>query len=292
MTHDGRTLAVDLTGDLTGWPVFLLHGTPGSRSGPIPRGSVLSRLGVQLISYDRPGYGGSTRHPGRRVADAASDVAAIADALELDHFSVIGRSGGGPHALACTALLSGRVARTAVLVGLAPSDAPGLEWFEGMTDANVREFSEADTDESMLVERLRLRSEQARHDPESLLDLLRSQMTATDIRVVDAVEIRKLLAASYGEALAAGPYGWIDDVLALRGTWGFLLGSINTPVRLWHGADDNFAPASHAVWLAGQIPDAEIQVEANTAHFGAVEALPNILAWSIGAADGILDARR
>ena len=122
-TRDGRTLAFDVSGACDGWPVFLFHGTPGSRLGPNPRASLLYRLGIRLITYDRPGYGGSTRHEGRSVADVTADVEAIANALGLEMFSVVGRSGGGPHALACAALLSERVRRTAALVSVAPADS-------------------------------------------------------------------------------------------------------------------------------------------------------------------------
>jgi len=279
--HDGRTLAVAVTGADRGRPVFLLHGTPGSRSGPRPRGSMLYRLGVRLISYDRPGYGGSTRHPGRTVAAAAEDVAAIADDLGVDRFSVVGRSGGGPHALACAALLPGRIVRAAVLVGLAPSDATDLDWYGGMTTGNVRDFGTATEDEVILAEQLRLRTERVVDDPETLIEILRAQMTDADKRVVGAVAIRRLLVDAYAEALREGPDGWIDDVLALRARWGFRLDSIRPPLLLWHGAEDNFAPASHTRWLARQIPGAEVRVQRHTAHFGAVEVLPEILAWLI-----------
>ncbi len=79
---DGRQISVEVSGNPSGRPVFLLHGTPGSRLGPRPRGMVLYRLGVRLITFDRPGYGHSDRMPGRRVADVANDVAAIADGLD------------------------------------------------------------------------------------------------------------------------------------------------------------------------------------------------------------------
>src|SRR5580693_7584726 len=116
-TADGRRLSTQSSGDPDGKPVFVLHGTPGSRLGPHPRSSVLHRLGVRLISFDRPGYGESDRMEGRKVADVAADVLAIADDLGLKTFSVVGRSGGGPHSLACAALLPERVTRAAVLVG-------------------------------------------------------------------------------------------------------------------------------------------------------------------------------
>src|SRR5262245_10458430 len=135
-SRDGRTLAVEERGVPDGNPIFLLHGTPGSRLGPSPRAGVLWRLGVRLISYDRPGYGLSARRFGRRVADVASDVGDVADALGVDTFAVIGRSGGASHALACAALLPERTTRVAALVPLAPPSAEGLDWFEGMTSSN------------------------------------------------------------------------------------------------------------------------------------------------------------
>src|SRR4051794_15102923 len=95
-----RIVTYEVAGPPAGLPVFLLHGMPGSSSGPRPRPIVLHRIGVRLISYDRPGYGGSTRQPGRRVVDAVADVDLIAAELGLDRYAVVGRSAGGPHALA------------------------------------------------------------------------------------------------------------------------------------------------------------------------------------------------
>jgi pimeloyl-ACP methyl ester carboxylesterase len=247
---------------------------------------VLYRLGVRLVCYDRPGYGGSDRLPDRTVADAAADIEAIADRLGIERFAVVGRSGGGPHALAAAALMPERVWRTVVLVGLAPPDAQDLDWFHGMTEVNVREYTTADIDGMKLVERLRLLSDRARRDPDGMVDLLRSQMTGPDLRVVGDLAIRRLLVETYLEAFRHGPYGWIDDVLALRSDWGFRPEAVGTPVLLWHGADDNFSPAAHTRWLAARIPGAEAIVAAGTAHFGAVQVLPELLAWLVGARPG------
>ncbi|SIR44731.1 Pimeloyl-ACP methyl ester carboxylesterase [Micromonospora avicenniae] len=279
VTRDGRRLAVETSGAPDGLAVFLLHGTPGSRSGPRPRPVVLYRLGVHLICYDRPGYGDSDRHEGRRVADTAADVAAIADAFGIDRFALVGRSGGGPHALACAALLPDRVTRAAVLVGLAPADAPDLDWYAGMTDENVDEHALGDADTAELRDLLTVRAKDVQRDPMTLLEFLRPQLTEPDIRVVDDVAIRRLLTDMYAEALRHGPEGWIDDVLAVHRSWGFDLGSIRLPVRLWHGEQDQFSPVSHSRWLAARIPTAEVQVQPGAAHFGAVEILPQTLAW-------------
>ncbi|MEH0937927.1 alpha/beta fold hydrolase [Micromonospora psammae] len=281
---DHKRVAFEVTGAPDGFPVFLMHGTPGSRRGPKPRSIVLYRMGVRLIAYDRPGYGDSERFEGRDVADAARDVEAIADQLGLRRFAVAGRSGGGPHALACAAdeRLRGRVTRVAVLVSLAPSDAMTLDWFAGMNADNTRGFGSGRPDTQSVVEEIRQRAERAIGDPRLLLEDLITHMGPPDRRAINDAALRRLITDTYEEALRAGPYGWIDDVLALRRSWKFDLGAIDTaatPVRLWHGAEDTFAPASHGRWLAAQIPGAQIEVQAGAAHFDAMGQLPRILSW-------------
>lgn len=280
-TGDGRRLSVDVTGDLSGSPVFLLHGTPGSRLGPRPRSLLLHRLGVQLISFDRPGYGGSDRLPGRRVADAAMDVAAIADAYGLDQFAVVGRSGGGPHALACAALLPERVSRAAVLVSLAPRGADGLDWFGGMADSNVDAYAGPAGRLDRVIARLIRTADIVRDDPASLIATLQEEMTEDDRRVVADAGIRLGLMRAYAEALRESPYGWIDDVSAFRTEWGFDPASVSVPVLLWHGERDMFSPVSHSRWLGARIPDAMVVVKSDAAHFDALSVLPDVLQWLI-----------
>jgi len=275
---DGRRLAVETSGKPDGAPVFLLHGMPGGRNGPRPRGIVLYRLGIHLISYDRPGYGGSDRQLDRTVADTAGDVAAIAGFLDIDRFGVVGRSGGAPHALACAAVLGERVYSAAALGSLAPFDAEGLDWYGGMADSNVEAYRDAKADEDLAAELAR-RARQVRSDPESLLRSLWPELVSHDRKVVGDIALRRILAETYAEALQESATGWIDDVLALRRTWGFKLSEITSPVMLWHGGDDVVSPASHTRWLAGQIDGSTLEVQSGAAHFSAVEVLPRILAW-------------
>ena len=124
--HDGRTLTFAEWGDPAGFPVFSLHGTPGSRFARHYDESAYSKAGARVVTYDRPGYGGSDRHPGRRVVDCVADVVAIADTLGIERFSVIGGSGGGRHALAVAARSPERVSRERCAVGLAPFFATAL----------------------------------------------------------------------------------------------------------------------------------------------------------------------
>ncbi|MYZ40071.1 MULTISPECIES: alpha/beta fold hydrolase [unclassified Streptomyces] len=276
---DGRHLMVERLGDPRGRPVFLLHGTPGSRLGPAPRGMVLYQRGMQLIAYDRPGYGGSDRLEGRSVADVAQDVAAIADALGLERFAVVGRSGGAPHALACAALMPERVTRTAALVTLAPRDAAGLDWFEGMAASNVLEYTAASKDPDGMAARFIPRADAIRKDPMRLLDELRRELTDSDRMVVADAGVRTMLLRNYQEGLRGSAYGWIDDAIAFCSPWGFDPARIQGPVLLWHGEQDVFSPVGHSRWLAERIPSATVVLEPAAAHFAALHALPRILTW-------------
>jgi pimeloyl-ACP methyl ester carboxylesterase len=271
---------VEIWGDPHGQPVFLLHGTPGSRVGPRPRAILLHHLGVRLITFDRPGYGGSDRTPGRQVANAAVDVEAIADALGLTHFAVIGRSGGGPHALACAALLAERVTRTAALVSLAPRDAVGLDWYAGMTESNVREHSSASDGHRHVAPGLEARSRDIRRDPTRLLNDLRRELPLPDQRVVSDVGVRRLLERTYRTALRTDGGGWIDDVLAFSRPWGFRVEEIPGPVLVWHGAHDVLSPVQHSRWLAQNIPGGRFVLEPEAAHFDALRFLPGVLHWA------------
>lgn len=181
---------------------------------------VLYQRRMQLIAYDRPGYGGSDRLEGRSVADVVQDVKAIADSYGLERFAVVGRSGGAPHALACAALLPERVTRTAALVTLAPRDAAGLDWFDGMTAYNVEEFTTASVNPEEFAARLIPRSDEIRRNPIQLLDELRRDLTHADRMVVKDAGVRSMLLRNYQEALRTSAYGWIDDALAFCGPWG------------------------------------------------------------------------
>jgi pimeloyl-ACP methyl ester carboxylesterase len=278
---DGRKVAVLETGNPHGKPVFMLHGTPGSRLGPRPRGRLLYKLGVRLITFDRPGYGWSDRLASRMVADVVPDVQAIADKLGLDSFAVLGRSGGGPHALACAALLPQRVTRAGVLVGLAPWAAEGLDWFAGMSESNVWEFTAAATEPAALTAHLAQVAAQIRADPASHVSTLGPEMPASDRRVMADTGIRSLLAANFAEALRDSAAGWIDDDLAFCAPWGFNLAAITAPVLLWHGEADVFSPVAHTRWLAERIPGAVPSIWPGSAHFAALEVVPDVLSWLI-----------
>ncbi len=271
ITNDGRTLAVEEWGDPAGRPVLYLHGTPMSRLARYPDDRLFTELGIRLFTYDRPGYGNSTPNPGRRVVDAAADVAAIADALGLDSFPLIGVSGGGPHTLAFAALYPGRVTRAGILASPAPRDAAGLDWLAGMMPENRKEaLAASDGPEA-------LRAVIGESDTTQLPEL-----PANEQAILARPEVRAMLSAAYAEAVRPGLDGAVDDTLALFGTpWGFDPATITVPVRLWHGEEDTVVPVGHARWLASRIPAAISVIEGGVGHVGHFDAQPEMLRWLI-----------
>jgi pimeloyl-ACP methyl ester carboxylesterase len=262
----GRALRVLEDGDPSGVPLITHHGTPGSRLLYRRWVEDASGRGIRLIAYDRPGYGGSDRHPGRVVADAAADVAAIADALGLDRILTHGRSGGGPHALACAALLGDRVAAAATLASVGPYGADGLDFLAGMGEDNVIEFRAAlEGPEALarLLESFAPRLLDA--DADELVGALRSLLSPPDVAVVTSWLAEELI-ASTGEGIRASRDGWLDDDLAFTQPWGFELSSISVPLQLWQGRQDLMVPPAHGEWLAAHIPGVDARLSDEDGH--------------------------
>jgi pimeloyl-ACP methyl ester carboxylesterase len=289
LTADGFTLGVAEYGPTDGFPVVSIHGTPASRLGGPPPGQpdLYERLGIRSITFDRPGYGLSTRRPGRIVADAADDVAAITDVLGLDQFAVTGGSGGGPHCLAVATLLPERVTRVACVVGVAPLGDGGVpqdEWISGMTQGNVDEFTWSVQGEEVLrpqLERL------------AAADLERLALDATDpfgetyelsesdrgimARPEYAIRLRRLME----EAYRGGVDGWVDDDLAFTRDWGFNLSDLTTAAMVWYGTDDTLVPPAHGRWLARHVPGALV-VAMSGGHLELVNRAKDVLIWLSG----------
>jgi len=276
---DGRTLAVTEWGDPVGRPLIAIHGTPSGRLSRWRDPTIYERARVRRITFDRAGYGLSTRHPGRRVADIAEDVATVADALGLDRFAVTGRSGGGPHALACGALLADRVIRCAAVVAVAPFDAEGLDWFAGQTPGNVTEGELALAGEAPL--RVKLEADRL-----TMLERIASGQTDTlpdDYQLAESDRLqqakdREVLSEVLPDALRPGVDGWVDDDLAFVSPWGFDVASIAVPTSIWYGRADTLVPAAHGDWLAGHIPHAEV-FASEFGHFGEDADVERELAW-------------
>lgn len=263
---NGRTLCVLEAGDPGGRAVFALHGTPGSRL--LWHGLVedAQARGVRILGYDRAGYGGSSRDIGRNVAAAAADVAAIADALGIDRFAVHGGSGGGPHALACAALLGDRLVAAASLAGVAPWEAEGLDWLDGMGQDNLDEFGATLAGPEELAAYLLVqRDTMLEATPEAIAESLRSLLCPPDLAVLNG-EVADFMFDQVRVGIEEQVVGWIDDDFAFVRPWGFELEDIRVPVQVWHGAQDQFVPVAHGYWLAERIPGAEAHIHDEDGH--------------------------
>jgi pimeloyl-ACP methyl ester carboxylesterase len=273
-TPDGRRLAFAVWGDPEGFPVLGLHGTPGCRLGRWPREELYGELGVCFVTHDRAGYGRSDRHHGRRVVDEVADLRSLADELGFDRFGVVGGSGGGPHALACAALLPDRVVRAICDVGVAPLGTPGLEqdaWLAGMDPENVKEFGWALAGEDVLTRELQALQvqleERARVDPSTVLQDF--DMSESDRAEMARPEVMQIIGESTFEWAVNGVGGWVDDGLAFMQPWGFDLSDIAVPVLIRYGLTDVFVPPAHGEWLAANVPGCIVKINDVAGHMGA-----------------------
>ncbi len=274
----GRAIQVHETGGADGPLVIFHHGTPCD--GLIPAGWIehAATAGIRLVSYDRPGYGGSDRRPGRAVADAADDVAAILDALGVERFATWGASGGGPHALACAALLAERCAVAVTVAGVAPFAAPDLDWSAGMGQDNVAEFAAAVAGADALAAFLTPELpalQQIR--AEDLVGAIRPLLSDVDARALSDA-LGEHFAAQFREGLGPGAEGWIDDDLAFARDWGFALDAVAAPVQVWQGPHDLMVPEVHGRWLGTHVPGADLRLAPQDGHVSLLETrMPAIL---------------
>lgn len=264
--EDGRQLGYAEYGKPDGRPIFYFHGLPGSRYECGLFHPAAKALGVRIISLDRPGYGLSTAQPGRTLKAWPQDVKALADALELQHFSVIGVSGGGPCALACARALPERIEATSIACGLGPvSHKPLMQDMNGVARLA---FYLGERNPALLLKLYGLPLEKlSTSHPDALIRMMGAIMTRPDRQALLHPESRQALSASLREAFGQGLQGALDDVQIYARDWSFDLHDINGRIRLWHGDSDRVVPLSHSEYLDSQLPDSELEVIPGEGHF-------------------------
>ncbi|MBJ3809886.1 alpha/beta hydrolase [Streptomyces flavofungini] len=243
------------------------HGTPNIGAPPAPLFPAASRLGIRWVSYDRPGYGGSSAVPGRDLASAATDAdaAAVADALGIGRFAVMGHSGGGSHALACAALLPDRVRCVVSVAGLAPYGAEGLDWFAGMSDSGTASLRAAVAGRAAKE----AHEAAAAYDPEMFDPVDHAALAAAWSWFGDVV----------GPAVESGPGGLIADDLAYVTPWGCDPARITAPVLILHGGSDRVVPSAHGRWLARRCASAELRLSPADGHISVLDSGAAALEW-------------
>ncbi len=266
-TADGRTLCVDSNGDVSAKPILTFHGSPGSRLMTYGTAEQAASVGVRLLSYDRPGYGQSTSRPDRTVVDCVDDVARIVDGLEIDRFAVLGVSGGGPHALATAAMLPDRVTAVATLCGLGPMAKPGFDPWAGMTPAREAELRVFYDDPALFRSNLvKMRTRYLGLTDEQVVTQHASATIAANL----PLDYFRGVIARIKVGLTPGVEGMWEDHCAHCSPWGFEPKSIGAPAQVWHGMADESIPFQHAVWLAGNIASAKLQLVEGESHLSLV----------------------
>jgi pimeloyl-ACP methyl ester carboxylesterase len=265
-TPDGRKLAVTEGGDPDGVPVLAHQGTPNTRLQYGPDVTVAREHGIRMITYDRPGYGGSTPQPGRTIADCAKDARAILGGLGIDRALSWGQSGGGPHVLACAALLPDLIPAAASLASPAPTGAEGLDWIDGMGELNAEDHKLFLRDKVAARKKLEAdRVEMLGATADQTYEIIKTLVSPADAAVFTP-ELAQYFVDSAAAGLAPGGEGWWEDAVALAGPWGFEFSEISIPLLLMHGRQDRFVPFGHGEWLAAQIPGVEARLTDDDGH--------------------------
>lgn len=276
---DGRELCVEMAGEPDGKPILVHYGSPNSRH--LYGGWIADaeEKGIRLIGYDRPGYGGSTAHPGHTVASGASDVRAIAEALGHDRLGIWGISGGGPYALACAALLPDMAVAVAAVASVAPYGIEGFDYFAGMGELNAEDIKLYFSDpEACRRDTREAREKILAATPEQFAEEIKSLLSPADAEALTG-DLAHWLTESQKDGLSTSDQGWWDDGVSHLMSWGFDLADIRVPVKIWHGRQDRMVPVQHGQWLAASIPGAEADISDRDGHLTMIGRIGEVHDW-------------
>lgn len=261
-TEDGRALMFAEYGSAAGVPVLSFHGTPQCRLRPAVTVGVVTELGIRLLTYDRPGCGGSDRMAGRTVADSAGDAQAILDAVGIERAGVHGGSGGTPPAMAFAALCPQRVTRLALQAPIAPRQRLGHEaWSRGQDEETLNYMAQCLTGEE-------------------------GAAAVISAEVASLVDPQDPDTAQYSEAVRQGPWGPVDDELAQLGDWGFEPDAIQAPTAIFYDPEETVLPPQHPLWLAEHIPNSVLTITHTLGHRPGGDRVPDLrrmYGWLAGA---------
>ena len=267
---DGQVVELIVSGDEPNLLVYH-HGTPAAGRTPSSLLAAAQSHGFKVVEIVRPGYGASTRQPGRSVADVVRLVCAAADALGHERFVTVGWSGGGPHALATAALAPERCVAALSLAGIAPFDAAGLDFLDGMGQDNIDEFGAALAGANELQEYLTAAAAGLRDvTGADLVAALGSLLPDVD-RVHLSGQAGEELAEQLRFSVANGIWGWFDDDIAFTTPWGFDVANAHN-AEIWQGSADLMVPFAHGQWLASHVSNARVELMNGEGHLSLAES--------------------
>jgi pimeloyl-ACP methyl ester carboxylesterase len=271
----GRVVGVYEYGDPAGAPVMVLHGTPACGAGFAWADEPARERGLRLIAPDRPGVGLSSPVESWAVADYPAELAALADAMDIDRFAVWGYSGGGPYAVACAALLTNRATNAAIAAGMGQVGV----W------AKPDDFEKTDRQMLGLAVRrpalarviLGITGRLARMSPKSAMKSFAKQLNDSDREIVPTLGTPAEAMALFTGAFLRGARGVVADYAALAHPWGVAVERIEIPVAVFHGDADTMVPLRHSEELVARVPSARLTVWPAAGHLGTVAHVGEIL---------------
>jgi pimeloyl-ACP methyl ester carboxylesterase len=273
--HGASTLCVERFGRVEGKPVLYFHGLPGSRLDLVWADALFRDAGLAVVAVDRPGFGGSSFVRGRALLDWPNDVDALADRLGLERFAVLGYSSGGKYAIACASWLPERVTLAGVVAGTGPPEIPGFRAGLGGIDRISLTLAKRARPLALALWGVLRRMVLGR--PDRFLAAFEKEISGPDRAVLADTAMREALLRAVCEGLRPGAPGVVEDYAVEARPWGFALGEIRVPVRIWHGDSDDVVPLEHSRYLAARIPTASLTVMERVGHLLLVEQLEPVV---------------
>lgn len=257
--NDGRQLAYAEFGDPDGKPVIYNHGYNGSRLEGYMIESAIDTAGIRLIVPDRPGIGNSTFQKGRKLLDWSHDVIALANALDIETFAMLGVSGGGPYTAACAYEIPERLSNIGIVVGMGPPHAPGVKDGNSWTIPGMNRFMRA----AMLFSLALI----VQNQPDRFVQQALASVSAPDQALLTQPDYQSAFIRGTQASYAQGGRGNAHEASIYASPWGFDISQIKSQVHLWYSEQDMLVHPSVGQFLAEQLPDSQVVVWSDEGHF-------------------------
>lgn len=259
---DGRRLAYREYGDPAGRAVLTFHEGLGSSLLPPETDAAARRLGLRVVSAERPGFGQSDPLPDYSFDAVARDMVELCDQIGLERLQIAAALSGTPSAIQTAIVLGERVERVQICSGRPPRSQPDsprnpLTLIRSRIEANpwlVESF--------LAVVRLRL-------SPAMMIRVMQrssAQSPGDQAYLAAHPEAATYVAAYMAEALARSSRGPADELRAFRRGRNMSVNGLKAPLVVWHGEQDRLTPLPQLLAFLGEHA-AEVHVRPGVGHF-------------------------